>query len=308
MKSDGQGQISRRSILVGAASGVAFALLPMSSALAAPNYGVIPKLPGETQRTETKYTSNGTPYEMIDVNISGDLARLFVPHTAKPSLTKGVAVVWYYHANGSRYTALSSAFIWPAERGVEMGAIAICPDYAGASAWTNSDAIKAQKNAVAWIKSQWYVGLSFLRANSGGGSLMTLAYGNRWIPGQRGMYLASATYDMEDLYDRDPGRIGPAYAADIPTAGPTPWALSKFNAARLPATAWAGSRIRVAAATNDTVVPADKHGLALLGKAAPVAIEATSRTFTTPLGVGIGGHYVPDWVNGDMVTTFQSWL
>lgn len=65
--------------------------------------------------------------------------------------------------------------------------------------------------------------------------------------------------------------------------------------------------MRVAAASNDTIVPPDDHGLALLNKAAPVAAEATSRIFVTPAD-GVGGHYVPDWVNGETVNYFQSWL
>ncbi|ALJ19087.1 hypothetical protein [Microbacterium sp. No. 7] len=300
--------VSRRTVLTGAVAGTLAALVPISTAAAAPNYSVIPLLAGETRRDDTHVTANGTAYEAIDVSIQGDLARLFIPHSVLPRLSTGVPVVWFYHANGSRYTALSSAFQWPAERLVELGAVCICPDYGGASAWTSSIAIRAQKNAIAYVNGLGRVSVSLLRANSGGGSLMTLAYGNRWLPAQRGMYLASATYDMEDLAIRDRARFEPVYAPDLAAAGGDLWALAPQNAARLPQSAWTGARIRVAAATNDLVVPADKHGLALIARANPVAAEVSSRTFVTPAGVGVNGHYVPDWVNGDMITTFQSWL
>ena len=137
---------------------------------------------------------------------------------------------------------------------------------------------------------------------------MSLAYGNRAIPAQRGMYLASAAYDMEDLFARDPARIRPPYEDDLAAVGGSLGGLYPQNAARLPVSAWTGARIRVAVATNDQIVPADKHGLALIAKAAPVATQVSSRSFTTQPTEGTLGHFVPDWVNGDMITTFRSWL
>lgn len=222
--SDSRKHLSRRSLLIGTALGAAAAFVPVSGALAAPSYTGVPQLPNEVSRQDTKFTDKGTAYEIITVQLRNDLAQLYVPHSAKPSLTRPTNLVWFYHANNSRYTALSSAFIWPAQQFVDLGWVSICPDFGAAaattgSAWTNKEALQAQWDYASWVQYRWKLNASFLRANSGGGSLMTLAYGKGWVPAARGMYLGSATYDMAELYARDPGRIGPAYEAELASSG-----------------------------------------------------------------------------------------
>lgn len=286
---------SRRTLLMGSALGAAAALIPLTSAVAAPTYTPVGALPGEVSRLDTQITSVGKKkYEEIDVVYNGDTIRLFVPHTATPSKTAApVTMVWYYHANGSTHTSLSKVYKWSAMLAIDRGWVCVCPLYGG-SLWTSNAAAAYHKSAVTYLDSTFNIGTSFLRANSGGGSLMTGAYGTRSVPKAKGIYMANATYDMQDLYARDPGRIGPVYNND-------PALVAASNPARLPQSAWVGSRIRAVVSEVDPLVPPDKHGQALVLKAGPVAAE-------TSLMWHDQGHTVPDVVSTDMVSTFARWL
>jgi hypothetical protein len=286
------GGIRRRTIIIGAAAGLVSGVAyrgPAAVAEASP----IPTLPGEITRTATRITRlRKVPYECIDVSIAGDRARLFVPHTTIPGSSAGVGVLWLIHANGSTYTSLDGAYRYGAEMAVDEGAICICPNYGG-SLWTTQTAINHQVNASAYMTSVWRVGLSFLRANSGGGPLMTYAYGKRLVPSPRGMYLANAAYDMEDLYRRDPARIGPPYNFSLA-------AVQATNPARLPQTSWKGIRMKTVVSTADFLVPPPDHGVALANTARPVAAEVIVEYHDE-------GHVVPGWTQADMVETFAAW-
>ncbi|MFC9918997.1 hypothetical protein [Agromyces binzhouensis] len=176
---------------------------------------------------------------------------------------------------------------------VDRGAVCICPNYGG-DQWTSQTAITRQKNASSYMSAIWRVGASFLRADSGGGALMTYVYGNRPVPTARGMYLANAAYDMEDLYQRDPVRIGPPYGNDLAT-------VQAANPARLPQSSWTGTRMKIVVSAADTILPPASHGLALADTARPVATQVT-------VDYHDGGHVVPSWTQADMINTFAAWL
>lgn len=295
----GTPQHSRRLVLTGAALGLGSALVYAASASAAPDYSVIPLLPGEIQRSDTVYSRYGRkPYQIIDVSIAGDRTRLFVPHTAPPSATVGQVFYWYYHANGSSYAALSGAFQFTADQAVDDGVISICPNYGG-SIWTSRPAITAQTNAVAWVQKSWRIGASFLRSNSGGGALLCWTYGNRLVPEIRGAYHASGVYDMIAIARTDPTRVLPAYGND-------PSTIPATDPAGLPQASWAGTRLRITGSHDDTIVPIDEHGGALYSLATPVAKEAVI-TYHSADGAQYG-HTVPSFTQKDMLDTFRRWL
>lgn len=284
---------SRRTIITGAAAGFVVAVGGANVAEAA-NASPIPTLPYETSRTATRTTRLGKKkYEAIDIAVAGDVARIFVPWTAPPFTKTGQGVVWFYHSNGSDYTALDGAYKYGAELAIDKGAICVCPSYGG-NLWTNTQSIKFQTNASTYMSSVWTIGASFARANSGGGPLMTYAYGKRLVPAQRGMYLANAAYDMEDLYARDPDRIGPPYNYNLA-------AVQATNPARLPQSAWKGVRLKAVMSQLDFLVPPAQHGEALVAKARPVAADVQVRYHAE-------GHVVPSWTQTDMISTFAGWL
>lgn len=292
--------LSRRSLLAASVAGVAATALVATPAHAASAYSVIPKLPGEISRTRTTISRFGKkPYEIIDVKIGSDSTRLFVPHTAVPNKGISVPVVWYYHASGSSYTALSGAYQYSADQLVDQGIVSICPNYGGSSTYTSSAALAAQVAAVNWVTSLWTVQASFLRSNSGGGALLCWAYANRMLPNIYGAYHSSGVYDLEDTEARDPGRVLAVYGGDRT-------ALRARNPSHLPQSVWAGSRLRITAGSADTLVPAEIHGGRLRRLALPVAREATI-AYHSGEG-GQHGHVVPSFTNNDMLQTFQRWL
>ncbi|MDY0910892.1 hypothetical protein [Microbacterium sp. CFBP9034] len=258
----------------------------------------MPKLPGELSRRETQYSLSGTPYENIDVSIQGDRTRLFVPHASPPSLSTSVSVVWYYHSNGGSYTDLNYPYKYASDPLIDHGLISICPNHGGPFEFAGPKAATAARNAIAYVNSLWRVGRSFGRANSAGGALMGWAFGNKLVPNRYGMYMASAVYDVMDIYRRDPIRVGLPY-------GYSTTRIQATNPAKLPQSAWTGMRIRASYATEDQVVPPQAHCMALATKAAPVAVEASLLQVTG--GEGPGGHYIAANANREMVATFQRW-
>lgn len=282
----------RRAVLTAALAG-ALAVPLLAAPAEAATYSPIPKLPGELTRTSTRTTRlKKKQYQCIDVGQNGDVARIFVPHTAVPHSTTRQTVVWFYHSNGSTDTSMDGAFKYGGEMAVDKGWICVCPSYGG-SLWTSSPAIALQQVWAAYVSSLWTVGTAFARANSGGGPMMIWAYGNRMVPALRGMYLANAAYDMEELYSRDPGRIGPVYRND-------PALVAATNPAHLPQSDWAGTRLKTVVSLADTIVPPARHGLALAALAQPVAADVRIQYHDE-------GHVVPGWTQQDMITTFVSW-
>ena len=213
-----------------------------------------PNVAGEVSRTSA-VTPRGVHYENITVSISGDKAQLFVPLTSIPR-SAPVGVVWYYHANGSTYSAMNGAFKYSGELLVDQGAVCFCPNLGG-SLWTSQAALNYHARAVSYLKNVFTIGVGFLRGNSGGGSMACWAYGKNLVPAAKGLYLANGTYDMEDLASRDPIRIAPVY-------GNSAAAIIATNPARLPSSSWTGKRIRVVvsdAAHPDIIVPPEKTDL-----------------------------------------------
>jgi hypothetical protein len=280
--------LRRRTLLTAAVTGGLLSVaLPGVAAAASP----IPKLPGELSRTTTA-TPRGVPYDNITVSIKGDKAMLFVPHSmATASL---VGVIWYYHANGSSYSALNAAFKYGAELAVDQGAVGFCPNLGG-SLWVNSAALTYHANAAAWLKASLPLGLTFMRSNSGGGAMMCWAYAKNLVPGARGMYLANSAYDMVDIYDRDT-RVPPVYNNSRTAAQAT-------NPAGLTGSVWKSKRIRVLVSDDahpDLLLPPHTHGLALIAKSNGYALENSVKYHQS-------GHVIPSGVDKDMLSTFQRW-
>jgi hypothetical protein len=286
--------VTRRAVLAGAAAGLAAVATVASPARAAPVYTPIPKLPGEVSRTDTRTTRLGKkPFETVDVVWGGDTARLYVPWATPPKATAKGAVVWFYHSNGSTHTALDGAYNYGAMMAVDQGSVCVCPNFGG-SLWTAQAALQHQANWSKYMSGVFTIGVAFARANSGGGSLMTYAYAKNMVPALRGIYLANGTYDMEELYSRDPGRIGPPYGND-------PALIAATNPALLPQSSWAGKRVKTVVSLIDPVVPPTRHGLALADLARPVATDVRVQYHDQ-------GHVVPGWTQQDMISTFASWL
>ena len=286
-----------RRLFIGAAlgSGLAMVAAPGAASAAVAASSPIPTLPGEVSRTSA-VTPRGVHYENITVSISGDKAQLFVPLTSIPR-SAPVGVVWYYHANGSTYSAMNGAFKYSGELLVDQGAVCFCPNLGG-SLWTSQAALNYHARAVSYLKNVFTIGVSFLRANSGGGSMACWAYGKNLVPAAKGLYLANGTYDMEDLASRDPIRIAPVY-------GNSAAAMIATNPARLPSSSWTGKRIRVVvsdAAHPDIIVPPEKHGLALVRSAKDGDAVENSVVYHQL------GHQIPGLANKDMVDTFSRWL
>lgn len=287
-------ELTRRATLIGAGALGLTAVFGATRAQAAPVYTPIPKLPGEVSRTDTRTTRIGKkPFETIDVVWGSDRARLYVPWATPPKAPKAGAVVWFYHANGSTHTALDGAYNYPAMLAVDQGAVCICPNYGG-TLWTTQPALTHQANWAKYVSGVFTVGVAFARANSGGGSLMTYAYGKDMVPRLRGIYLANATYDMADLAARSPERILPVYGND-------PAQVAAGNPASFPQSSWAGKRVKTVVSLADPLVPPAQHGLALASLAQPVAADVRIQYHDQ-------GHVVPGWTHSDMAKTFASWL
>ncbi|WP_322409930.1 hypothetical protein [Microbacterium invictum] len=234
---------------------------------------------------------------MIDVMVSGDPVRLFVPHTAVPSATGRQGVVWFFHANGSNHTSLSTAFGYVADQLADDGLVSICPNFGGTT-WTGPRALELLRAVVDWANGLWNITASLLRATSAGGALLTWAYGNRLIPAVIGGYTVNGVYDMEERARRLPDDTIDDYNGD--------WGLlAASNPARMPRSVWQGTRLRITGTPADTVVPFASHGRALYAAASPFAANAS--LFETP-ATGTGGHGVPSATNKDMLDTFRQWL
>lgn len=291
-----QARHGRRSVL-GAGLAATLALAGATAASAPPARAAtspIPTLPGEVARGATRTTRLGrVPFETIDVVLGADTARLHVPWTSALKGAKPGGMLWFYHSNGSDHTALDGAYSYGSMLAMDRGATCVCPGFGSTSPWPAAAALEHQVAWSRWVGEVFSVGRAFARANSGGGPLMAYAYARNMVPAQRGMYLANAGYDMEDLYARAPGRVGPVYGGD--TA-----AIAATNPARLPAQVWAGKRIKVVTSPQDPVVPAALHGLALAATARPVAADVRSQEHDQ-------GHVVPGWTQKDMITTFSAW-
>ncbi|MEZ0491220.1 hypothetical protein AB2L28_03100 [Kineococcus sp. TBRC 1896] len=287
----GSAAIGRRTALALAAIG-AFTVTRPTPARATDS--PIPTLPGEAWRDTTRVSRIGQkPYEVIDVVQDGDTARLYVPWTAALRGQKPGAMVWFYHSNGSTHTAMDGAYAYPGQLCVDQGATSICPTFGGPSTWTNQTSIALQTAWSAWVRATFSVGVAYARANSGGGSLMTYAYARGMIANERGIYLANATYDNEELYSRDPVRIGSAYDDD-------PAKIAATNPARIGQAAWKGKRFKTIVSEADFIVPPVAHGLKLADLARPVAADVRVQYHD-------GGHTVPGFTHTDMISTFRSW-
>ncbi|MEL4320085.1 hypothetical protein WJX64_13800 [Leifsonia sp. YIM 134122] len=285
--------LNRRTVLGGAAGGLLLGALSTGGVAQAAT-SPIPKLPYEVSRSAVRVTKLGKKqYEAIDVVLGTDRVRIFVPYASLPGTKKAVGVLWFFHANGSDYTSIDGAYKYGAEMAVDQGAVCVCANYGG-SLWTTQPAIQAQVNVAKYMSTVWKIGLSFMRGNSGGGSLMCYSYGKKLVPAARGMYMANATYDMEDLFDRDPVRIAPVYGNNRALAIAT-------NPARFDQSAWKGTRVKTVVSLLDPLVTPSKHGLALADKARPVATEVIVQYHDQ-------GHVVPGWTQTDMIKTFQSWM
>lgn len=288
--------LSRRAILTASVAG-AGVLAFATPALAAGDMSAVPKLPGEVSRSATATSRTGKRrYEIIDVVVAGDRARLFVPHATPPSRSTGATMLWYYHSRNGNHTALSNAFAYSADLAVDRGIVSICPTYGG-SIWTSTRALEIQAAVAAWASSVWRIDASLLRSDSGGGPLLTWAYGTRMLPNILGAYLSNNSYDLEERAASEPDKVLPYYD-DLA-------AVAAANPARLPPSVWRDARLRITGSSDDTVVPLAKHGMALRAAALPFAQEATIRVHA---GEGTGGHAVPSFTNKEMLETFQRWL
>ncbi|WP_233204691.1 hypothetical protein [Cryobacterium sp. Y62] len=258
-----------------------------------------PPLPGEVSRTANVLTQKGKKlYDNIEVDISGDRARLFIPQTVSRNSTASIGAVWFYHAASSSHNALNGGFKYPGELVVDQNAIAICIN-AGGTQYTNSVATNAQKNAWTYLNALYTVRRNFLRATSFGGSLACYTYGKKLIPYIRGLYMVNGLYDNEWLYAYDTknqAHVGDAYNNDLTL-------IKGTNPARISATPWKNSRVKVLVSDDahpDNVVIPSRNGLALIKKIAPVAISAEVMYHTL-------AHDTPGFAHTDMIKTFAQW-
>ena len=257
-----------------------------------------PKLPGEARRQEGLTTALGKQkYDAILVKINGDAARLFVPQTIKPG--SPTHVVWFYHAAESDQEAIMGGYRAAAERVVDEGAIGICQN-AGGTLYSNPIARQHQVSGYAYLSGIYDIVANYLRATSAGGALAVEAYGAPLMPDVHGLYLVNAVYDTRSLYNmggRQTLSVGMAF--NYNTAQ-----IDAYNPARFAQSAWTDSSMRVVVSSpssSDTSVPPDKHGLALIAKAKPVALEASVRTHSQ-------GHTTPGFADVDFTQSLERWI
>lgn len=291
--------VSRRGLLAGMFAGAGTvalgsgAVLSAAAATAAPT----PTLPGEYTRKED-VTATGVVFDNICVTISKDPARIYVPRTIKPQSGVPVPVVWYYHGSGGDHNALEGGYRSPALSTIDKGGIAICQK-AGGTLYTNPTALALQQAGWDYIARLFTVSANTLRSTSGGGILATEVYGMRLIPNIVGMYGVNASYDLRAMYDQG----GRSQASVILAYGDDLAAIEARNPARLPASTWTGTKLRVVVSSpsgTDTIVPPEQHGLLLRERALPVAAEASVRTHTN-------GHNTPGFAASDFVAAMGRW-
>lgn len=294
----GASRHSRRLVLTGAALGLGSALVHAVSASAAPDYSAIPPLPDEPGCGATvlacgpealpdhRRLDQGRSHPPVRAALRGSVAA----HRSRSALVLPRQRQLVRGALG--------AFQYAADQAVDEGVISICPQYGG-SVWVSRAAVTAHTNAAAWVQKSWRIGASFLRSNSGGGALLCWVYGNRLLPEIRGAYHASGVYDMSEAARRDPLRVLPAYDDDSA-------AVAATDPARLPQSAWAGTRLRITGSSEDLLVPLAVHGARLHALARPVAKEAVLLDHSSEGAPS--GHIVPTATQKDMLDTFRRWL
>ena len=175
---------------------------------------------------------------------------------------------------------------------LKEGAICVCPNYGG-DQWVNDLAIATQKRAALYVGSIFTVGLSFLRANSGGAALMCYSYAKNLVPYARGLYSASGAINVEDLNSKDSSRVLPRYGGDAAKMRAT-------NPTRLPASDWKGKRMRFVMSNLDPICSPSLHGGLIIANAGSGAVEASARYH-------LEGHTVPSFTHQDMIDTFKRW-
>lgn len=267
--------------------------VPAFAALPTPT----PTLPGEYFRKPNQLTAAGTLYDNICVRINGDVARLHVPQTVKPHAAP-VPVVWFYHGSGSDHNALDGGFKSSSQAVVDRGSVAICQT-AGGTLYSHPTAVALQAAGYAYMSGLFAIATNVLRSTSGGGALAIETYASDLMAKVAGMYNVNSSYDIRAHYDAGGGSRDSIVAA----FGDNPAAIDAANPARYPASAWAGSRMRIVVSTpneSDTIVPPDDHGLALRALASPVAAEASLRTHTN-------GHSTPGFATSDFVAAMDRW-
>lgn len=289
--------LSRRGLFVLAAAGLGTAIAAAPGRAFGVTTSPSPTLPGEYYRKANQVTPAGTLYDNIVVRINGDSARLHVPQTVKPGAAVGVT--WFYHGAGSDHNALDGGFKTSAASVVDRGGIAICQT-AGGTLYSHPTAVALQVAGYSWISGIYAVTGSTLRATSGGGALACETYAAKLIPNIVGLYNVNAVYDIYSLWASG----GEFQASVVAAFGNDPAAVAAANPARHGASAWAGAKIRVVVSqpnSSDITVPPEKHGLALLSLASPVAAEASLRAHTN-------GHATPSFSVTDFQTASARWL
>lgn len=295
--------MKRRTLFVSAAASaaaVSLTALGAAPSYADPRTGGRPggrpgwKLPGEVSRSR-RFTEAGAEYDNVEVDIDGDLARIFIPNSVGQGGDDPVAAVWFYHSAKSSHDALEGGFRYPGELVVDQGAIAICID-AGGTQFTSPVAQRAQLNAWDYLSSLFAVRMNFLRATSAGGALACYTYGEQLMPYIRGLYLVNGVYDLEspfDLGEHDTPALRALIADRLD-------ASRKLNPARIPASSWGGANVKVVVSASDAVVPPATNGLALIGKIDGIAGD-------TRVARHDEGHGTPSFTNRDMIQTFGDW-
>lgn len=288
--------MNRRLFLASAAGGAAALTLSPFGAIAA-HADPTPGLPNEVSRMGNLTTTSGgrTPYDNIEVEIGGDLARIYVPHSIKPGQETPVGAVWFNHGAGSTHDVMNTGYRYPASLVVDNGAIAI-GIAAGGNTYSNAYAQQAQRNAWRYLSSVFPVRMNFVVGSSAGGALASYSIGRELMPYIRGLYMVNAVYDTEWGFRRDiQNRTGIRGAFDNDRD-----LARKHNPANIPEAAWAGANVKVVVSEQDHVVVPEDNGLALIDHIKDVANEALVEYH--PLG-----HNVPGDVHQDMIATFARW-
>jgi hypothetical protein len=268
--------------------------LPATSAFAA---GATPTLPNEISRLPNQISAVGKKlYDNIEVNIQGDIARIFVPQVVKPNQAAPVGVVWFYHGANSDSEAMNHGFKWNGEYVVDQGMVGICQTVGG-TLYSNPAAQQIQRNGYAYLSSNFNIGVNYLRATSGGGALACGVYAAKIIPKINGLYMVNGMYDIREAYNTNArDSIGPPFLYNTTL-------IDANNPARATAAYWRASNVRVIVSDDthpDTLIPPAKHGLALLNKITGTAKEASVRYHNL-------GHTTPDWATSDCMQAIKRW-
>lgn len=210
-------------------------------------------------------TARGSQYMSFDEKVSNDGVRAFVPL----KMDKPATVLWFMHSFGESHDSLLSAFAYQAERAVDNGWIAVCPNLGG-SLFTGPKAqslLKADYAALVsrLAQNKQTIANNIMIGSSHGGAMAIFAAGTKMLPNIRGVYSANGVYDLKSTKGRFGSMMGSYAAANGALA---------FNPADIDPKAF-DMPVRVTYDLEDPIVNARQNGVRFITRVADAGGDAS---------------------------------